>query len=126
MTIQNVILNSKDNKHRLLNECKFYSGDWANYLEKAISGVKFDVIVSCETIYNPANNRKVLEVLKGKLCPRNGVAYLAAKTYYFGVGGGLRAFEALIRDDASMNSEVVWISTENVQREILKITHKIQ
>lgn len=90
-----------------------------------VDGPKFDIILTCETIYNPANNQKILNVLKKKLRPVTGVAYVAAKTYYFGVGGGLRTFEGLVRSDDTLHSEVVWTTTENVQREILKITHKL-
>lgn len=124
MTIQNVILNCKGAKHSLLERCRFYSGDWSNYVHETRNGPEFDVIVTCETIYNPANNRKILDTLKGKLRKRTGIAYLAAKTYYFGVGGGLREFERIIEADGHLQSEVVWHTTENVQREILKITHK--
>lgn len=91
----------------------------------AVDGPKFDIILTCETIYNPANNQKILDVLKKKLRPVTGVAYIAAKTYYFGVGGGLRSFEALLENDNMLHSEVVWTTTENVQREILKITPKL-
>ena len=31
---------------------------------------------------------------------------IAAKTYYFGVGGGTREFEALVRKDAALTSKV--------------------
>lgn len=118
-----------------LDRCRFYAGDWSHFVrdiaDRNPAAVddeqqqpRFDVILTCETIYNPDNNGKIIEVLRRLLRPGTGVAYLAAKTYYFGVGGGLRAFEALLAADGALWSEVVWRSTENVQREILRITHR--
>lgn len=133
VTIQNVILNNDDDdddaagnkrqRRSFLNRSRFYAGDWTNYVAATSEGPRFDIILTCETIYNPANNQKIVDTLKQKLRKRTGVAYLAAKTYYFGVGGGLRAFEALVRADGALRTETLWTSTENVQREILKITH---
>lgn len=108
----------------MLDRSRFYSGDWSNYVAATqATGPRFDLILTCETIYNPANNQKIIDALKQKLRKRTGVAYLAAKTYYFGVGGGLRSFEALVRADGALHTETVWTSLENVQREILKITY---
>jgi len=33
--------------------------------------------------------------------------YLAAKTYYFGVGGGTRSFEDLVRQEDVFSSKVI-------------------
>lgn len=122
VTIPNALLNTfGDAQSHYLGKCRFFAGDWANYVE--VPGPQFDVILTSETIYNPANNHKIIDTLSRKLKPVTGVAYLAAKTYYFGVGGGVREFEALIAADGRLRSEVVWRSTENVQREILRITH---
>lgn len=123
VTIPNALLNTfGDSQSRYLRMCRFFAGDWSNYV-KVGGAHQFDVILTSETIYNPANNQKIIETISQKLKPVTGVAYLAAKTYYFGVGGGLREFEALLTADGRLRSEVVWKSTENVQREILKITH---
>lgn len=84
---------------------------------------KFDFILTSETIYNPKNYHKILNVLKSKLHP-NGVCYLAAKASYFGVGGSLRQFEAAITKDESLAFENVFVCNENVRREILKIEIK--
>lgn len=122
VTIPNTLLNTYgESQSRYLRKCRFYAGDWANYVK--VDGPQFDVVLTSETIYNPANNHKIIDTLSRKLKPETGVAYLAAKTYYFGVGGGVREFEALLASDGRLRSEVVWKSTENVQREILRITH---
>lgn len=133
MTIPNVVLNlspddDDENDDNLsidehMKRCHFYSGDWTNYIDETINDEKFDVILTSETIYNPLNYGKMLNVLKTKMKPL-GCAYLAAKIYYFGVGGGIRYFEKFIQDDGALQSTVVWTSDENVPREILKITHR--
>lgn len=80
----------------------------------------FDIILTSETIYNPENNQKLIDLFMNKL-RQGGKVLLAAKTYYFGVGGGLRQFEGLL--GRKMNSEVVWKNCEGVKREIIKIDH---
>ena len=49
---------------------------------------------------------------------------MASKTYYFGVGGGTRLFEAFIRDNGYggvLAIEPVWTTSETVHREILQV-----
>ena len=54
-----------------MEQCKFYSGDWEsftkmmseNYSEKE----KYDYIFTSETIYNPDNYEKLLNVFKSRL-----------------------------------------------------------
>lgn len=85
--------------------------------------VKFHRILTSETIYNPKNYAKIINVLKEKLSP-DGICYLAAKSHYFGVGGSLRQFELALREDGTFVSETVFTCHENVSREILRITIK--
>ncbi|XP_017469335.1 PREDICTED: histidine protein methyltransferase 1 homolog [Rhagoletis zephyria] len=146
ITIPNVLLNvvdvkpAKDNSNSedateskvdLVNtddlgkNVEFYSGDWSKYSELTSESVecksdKFDYILASETIYNPKNQQKLLDTFYVKLKP-DGVVLVAAKTYYFGVGGGLRQFETLIANDKRFQSNVVWTSTDGVGREILEL-----
>ncbi|XP_063228353.1 histidine protein methyltransferase 1 homolog isoform X2 [Bacillus rossius redtenbacheri] len=125
VTSQNVFLNAKENAATRL---RFFAGDWQSYLlltdeEFKEEESKFDCILSSETIYNPSNHAKLYSVFKKRL-KINGTVFLAAKTYYFGVGGGLRQFEQLLEEDGVMESSVCWKCSEGVQREILKITFK--
>lgn len=48
--------------------------------------------------------------------------YIAAKTYYFGVGGGTRQFEKVVKEDGTFDVEVVWKNPKGLQREILKLS----
>ena len=61
----------------------------------------------------------VIQALK----PPTGVAYIAAKSYYFGVGGGTASFKKLLKKDGML--EVTTVSTiddgAGNKREILKL-----
>ena len=62
------------------------------------------------------------------LRPQTGVAFIATKRYYFGVGGGSDAFraelEAMKLRDATFNVEVVQVYDDGASniRELLKVT----
>ncbi|XP_063974620.1 histidine protein methyltransferase 1 homolog [Diachasmimorpha longicaudata] len=124
VTIPNVLLNSTA-QESLEKKCKFFSGDWAAFTdlfsEKSSRDGKYDVIVSSETIYNSDNHEKLYQVFK-KCLKADGVGYVAGKTYYFGVGGGMRQFETLVSQDGEFVAETVWTSEQGLQREILKLT----
>lgn len=126
ITIPNIILATGGNDLQALmhEKCKLYSGDWNNYVTYTESDEKFDRILTSETIYNPKNYEKIINVLKQKLKP-DGICYLAAKSHYFGVGGSLRQFELALRADGAFESETVFACHENVSREILRITKKV-
>ncbi|XP_055694963.1 histidine protein methyltransferase 1 homolog [Lutzomyia longipalpis] len=117
-TIPNIHLNTEGEEKISIDKCEFISGDWEAYTEATDD--TFDVILTSETIYNPANNRKLINLFMKKL-KKGGKILLAAKTYYFGVGGGLRQFEELL--DGKLKSEVVWKNKDGVMREIIKIEH---
>ncbi|XP_067624861.1 histidine protein methyltransferase 1 homolog isoform X2 [Eurosta solidaginis] len=108
----------------LEEEVEFYAGDWCKYADITSNSAKFDYILTSETIYNPKNQQKLLNTIYKKLSA-NGVALVAAKTYYFGVGGGLRQFETVITADDRFQYKIVWsTSTEGIGREILELKLK--
>ncbi|XP_023294590.2 histidine protein methyltransferase 1 homolog [Lucilia cuprina] len=133
ITIPNVLLNTattndkEDGEQEVLYDVKkieenvkFYSGDWSKWSQMFENEEKYDIILTSETIYNPQNQQKLLNCLHDQLKP-NGVVLLAAKVYYFGVGGGLRQFEELIEKDKRFKCKTVWLSTEGVNREIVEL-----
>jgi 2-polyprenyl-3-methyl-5-hydroxy-6-metoxy-1,4-benzoquinol methylase len=86
-TIRNVSLNNLD-----VNKCRFISGDWddvSSYLSG--QGLKYDVIMTSETIYNPRHHSKLLNVFRS-LLDVNGFGLIGAKSHYFGVGGTAAGF----------------------------------
>lgn len=59
-------------------------------------------------------------------CLKNptGVCYLSAKSFYFGVGGGIAAFKKLVESDGDMcHAEVLTIDDgRSNKREILRLS----
>lgn len=105
------------------NKCKFYSGDWASFNNKLPDKELFDIILTSETIYNTNNYDKLIDLFLKRLSP-SGEVYVAAKTCYFGVGGGTRQFESAIMKNGQFESNVCWKSSGGILREILKVTKK--
>lgn len=79
--------------------------------------------MTSETIYNVKYYPKLMNVFR-TLLKDDGTVFLAAKTIYFGVGGGVRSFEKALDDSGQFFSEVVWKSESGVVREVLKINKK--
>lgn len=123
LTIPNVLLNCEENKE----QCAFFSGDWKNLpsaLQKSETvAQKYDVILTAETIYNTKNYSKLLDILDF-LLEDNGDIFVAAKTYYFGVGGGTRQFESQILEDNRFTSSICWTQSHGISREILHLQRK--
>ncbi|KAK9298128.1 hypothetical protein QLX08_008447 [Tetragonisca angustula] len=128
VTIPNVLLNF-DDRESVLKRCQFFCGDWGSFTKLRSSNgdkfVRYDLIFTSETIYNPDNHKKLYEVFKQRL-KEDGIGLIAGKSYYFGVGGGIRQFQNLIEEDGIFDVETVWKNREGLQREILKITRKQQ
>lgn len=90
VTCRNVLLNLTVGNDKDVEEVRTYSGDWTS-LPEAMGGRKFDVVVAAETIYSPRHVRSFTQCLLDTM-KDGGVGLVAAKTYYFGVGGGVHAF----------------------------------
>ncbi|KAI8504863.1 Histidine protein methyltransferase 1 [Branchiostoma belcheri] len=126
VTIPNVVLNAGTDLDA--SKCQFFAGDWSSVQkllteESESTNDKYDVILTSETIYNTDSYQKLHDLMKSTLAPR-GTIYLAAKTHYFGVGGGTRLFEEFVRKEDVFRSEVSKVYSEGVNREILKIERK--
>jgi len=100
----------------------YISGDWDSisvYLRE--NNLFFDIILSSETIYNQNYYEKICNILQNNLQP-NGYALFAAKSYYFGVGGGVLDFTEHIKTKTSYQIESVWETDSGLRREILKVS----
>uniref|UniRef100_A0A8D9EQH8 protein-histidine N-methyltransferase n=1 Tax=Cacopsylla melanoneura TaxID=428564 RepID=A0A8D9EQH8_9HEMI len=116
LTLPNILLNTQD-----LSKCKLYHGDWSSLTE--VIDTKFDIILTSETIYSVTNHNKLISVFKN-LLNSTGCVYLAAKIYYFGVGGCIYDFEKLLVEH-DFETTTVWEQNEGVKRKIIKIQFKI-
>lgn len=91
---------SKEKNHTLTDRCHFFSGEWVSFLsliQSQVSTLKYDVIFTSETIYNTDYYPPLHDVFH-KLLAEHGVVYLATKSHYFGVGGGLYLFENFVKE----------------------------
>nr|SVE73780.1 EOG090X0C09 [Daphnia atkinsoni] len=104
-TIPNVILN---NNSDVKSKTKFFAGDWGSLHQKLNS---YDIILTSETIYNPENYAKLITIFE-ETVKKNGVIYVAAKHFYFGVGGNIYEFEKLLRQNEKWNTSICFCSNE--------------
>ena len=127
VTIPNYLVNIKSHP-TLKCQTKFISGPWETMCNSIVDEKeRFDLVLTSETIYNTSHYSHLLEIFDYALT-RHGRILLAAKVNYFGVGGGLRQFEAALNDANKKHPKwafrIVKIIDENVKREILEITRK--
>lgn len=67
----------------------------------------------------PPHTHTHVQVLR----PPHGVALVAAKSHYFGVGGGTAGFAAAVKADGTLEAQQVWVCEDGAsnKREILKL-----
>ena len=101
---------------------KLFSGDWSAVGKhlRAENSPLFDLILSSETIYNIDYYPKILDFLQENLSEK-GEALFAAKTHYFGVGGGTYNFVNFISKSGIFDISVVKKIKHGLTREILKV-----
>ncbi|XP_034408129.1 histidine protein methyltransferase 1 homolog [Cyclopterus lumpus] len=108
-------------QHDLLTKCRFFSGDWSTFLalvKKEEPQPKYDIIFSSETIYNTAYYPALHKTLNKLLAP-DGLVYIATKSHYFGVGGGLHLFETFVEQRGIFSLDHLWDSEEGLQRHVV-------
>ncbi|XP_041479163.1 histidine protein methyltransferase 1 homolog [Lytechinus variegatus] len=119
LTIPNVQLNTKPEVYK--ERCLFLSGDWSLVQDLLLKGAtRYDVILTSETIYSLDSQPRLYNIIRNLLKP-NGIVYLAAKTHYFGVGGGTRQFEEFVKEKGEFEIESAKVIRQGVQREILEM-----
>ncbi|XP_046350025.1 histidine protein methyltransferase 1 homolog [Haliotis rufescens] len=121
ITIPNVALNQCSHC-----KCRFFSGDWSSLPSTICTedeAKRYDMILTAETIYNTRNYSKLHQAFQ-HLLKQSGTIYLAAKSTYFGVGGGTRLFETFLKRGNVFTSQVCLEIQAGVPREILKVTRQ--
>lgn len=107
-------------------KCRFFSGDWSTFLDlvkKEKPHPKYDIIFTSETIYNTAYYPALHETLHKLLAP-DGLVYLATKSHYFGVGGGLHLFETFVEQRGIFSLDHLWDGEEGLQRHVVALRFK--
>ena len=124
ITIPNTLINKPD----IGATSKFFSGDWQSFEDEYLSNEikteeqKFDLILTSETIYNEENHKKLVSIFK-KFLKKDGDVLVSGKTFYFGVGGGMRQFESVLKHE-NLDCSQVKTFDSGVKREILKVKLK--
>ncbi|XP_071519193.1 histidine protein methyltransferase 1 homolog isoform X2 [Panulirus ornatus] len=132
---------SRDPVMEIASKASFYSGDWGDFNQLLLNklksdedkdntlsskddeSAKFDIILTSETIYNPECYQKLLTVMTNCL-KQDGVILLAAKSHYFGVGGGTLQFINLVKQEGLLSVRTITTNNEGVKREILEMKFK--
>jgi SAM-dependent methyltransferase len=120
ITWPNILMNCPPEK---LETVSCMAGDW-NACEYPSEG--FDVILTAETLYTAETTRQIFRLIQRLLKP-SGVALIASKKYYFGVGGGTYDLEVLCRGASSgLDYELVarFEDTHSNVREVIRLTKK--
>lgn len=110
----------------LLDKCRFFSGDWSTFLaliSKEDPPPKYDIILTSETIYNTEYYTVLHDTLEKLLAP-DGLVYLATKSHYFGVGGGLHLFETFVEGRGVFSTTHRWDAEEGLQRHVVVLHFK--
>uniref|UniRef100_A0A3Q3WAU6 protein-histidine N-methyltransferase n=1 Tax=Mola mola TaxID=94237 RepID=A0A3Q3WAU6_MOLML len=134
LTMPNAILNCQEDDEEkelsqqpLLAKCRFFSGDWSTFLafvKKEEPELKYDIILTSETIYNTAYYPVLHETLHKLLAP-DGLIYLATKSHYFGVGGGLHLFETFVEQRGVFSLNHLWDGEQGLQRHVVALRFKM-
>lgn len=118
--------NLRANVPRCEHVVKLFAGAWAGL--PPVLGRKYPVVLSSDTVYAKDQIEQLAECILAVL-PVGGVAFVAGKTYYFGVGGGTREFAKRVKEMAA-EADGVRVEVDVVKeirdgcsnvREILKV-----
>ncbi|KAF1807595.1 hypothetical protein V8B55DRAFT_1467105 [Mucor lusitanicus] len=113
---------------QLSSRTRAFVGDWSSLPGQLnVDHEKYDMIVTSETIYAEHALPDLISVFQKALKKPDGICYVAAKTVYFGVGGGILPFcNLLVKtqdcDGDKLKYEKVFESESTVKREILKVS----
>ncbi|XP_039995432.1 histidine protein methyltransferase 1 homolog [Xiphias gladius] len=110
----------------LLAKCRFFSGDWSTFLALVLKTgpqPKYDIILTSETIYYTGYYPALHDTLHKLLAP-DGLVYLATKSHYFGVGGGLHLFETFVEEKGIFSVDHLWDGDEGLQRHVVVLRFK--
>nr|XP_027790736.2 histidine protein methyltransferase 1 homolog [Marmota flaviventris]XP_027790738.2 histidine protein methyltransferase 1 homolog [Marmota flaviventris] len=110
-----------------LYKCRFFSGEWSEFCKLVLSSekffVKYDLILTSETIYNP-DYYSALHQAFHRLLGENGRVLLASKAHYFGVGGGVHLFQKFVEERDIFETRILKVIDEGLKRFLIEMTFK--
>ncbi|XP_008823119.1 histidine protein methyltransferase 1 homolog [Nannospalax galili] len=107
-------------------KCRFFSGEWSEFCKLIGSEelfVKYDLILTSETIYNP-DYYSTLHQTFLRLLGKKGRVLLASKAHYFGVGGGVHLFRKFVEEKDVFETRTLEIIDDSLKRFLIEITFK--
>lgn len=116
-------IRKSDAETGLLSKCRFFSGEWSSFTQLMQNQVKYDVILTSETVYNPSYYSALHHVFQNLLA-KDGTVYLASKSHYFGVGGGVHLFETFIKERQRFHIRTLKVHDDGLQRMLLSLVLK--
>ncbi|XP_047317272.1 histidine protein methyltransferase 1 homolog [Impatiens glandulifera] len=136
LTIPNVKANldHHNRKKEVEAEIRYFAGDWGEVDQILLPYVNnnedenggYDVILMAETVYSISTIPILYQLVKKCVSSPHGVVYVAAKKYYFGVGGGSRRFLSVVEKDGVMEASLISEVTDGSSnvREVWKLCLK--
>lgn len=128
-TADSVMPSSFSNLDDVRGRCHFLASDWSNiqkYFKESSNSFhqkKYDMILTSETIYCPSSYHKLVDLFLNNI-QEDGVILVAAKSYYFGVGGSVDSFTEFIQQHGVFDVEKVAIISEGIERVLMKLNLK--
>ncbi|KAI3704375.1 hypothetical protein L1987_74593 [Smallanthus sonchifolius] len=122
LTIPNVVANLpvKSQSLGVDAQVRFFAGDWSEVhqilpnlqtddqdSDCSSGSIGYDIILMAETVYSISTLPSLYGLIKKCMRHPHGVVYMAAKKYYFGVGGGSRRFISLVEKDGVMVASLI-------------------
>jgi len=101
-----------------VDKYQFVAGDWSAV--NATLQTKFDVILTAETIYSTDYYERLHRLLQHALKP-GGRVYVSSKSYYFGVGGGVKEWIDFVSSKGLFTTTVVDVVEASLRRQILEM-----
>lgn len=110
-----------------LGNCRLFSGEWSEFCQLILSSeklfVKYDLILTSETIYNPDYYTTLHQTLV-RLLSKDVRVLLASKAHYFGVGGGVHLFQKFVEEKDVFETRTLEIIDEGLKRFLTEMTFK--
>ena len=120
-TIPNIISNIPTTQSL---SATFFAGDWSDLVTVINpmddNSLKYDLIVTSESIYCIESQPKLLDLMKKQIKPITGRVLIAGKCHYFGVGGSMEMFKKLVGNDGYFKCSSCKLITDcSVPREVI-------
>jgi len=120
ITIPNIISNIPTTQSLM-----FFAGDWSELvtvMNLTNDNLKYDLIVTSETLYCIDSQPKLLDLMKKHIKPVTGRVLIAGKCHYFGVGGSMEMFKKLVTNDGYFKHSSCKLVTDcSVPREVIML-----